>query len=512
MPTRSWSLGLLALLACESAGVTAPDPDDATEGWQTLACVERRKLDVLLIVEDSPAMAEEQPQVAEAARVLVDIVESEGDTDLRLAVTNTHVNAPHCPVRPGDGVLRSTSCRARLTGFADDGVCLAECALDGQLAAAPWLELTSGRTNLDDGVDLGDAAACLAIQGLGGCELPSPLAAMELALARALDPADPAYGFLRPDAELVVAFIGVTADCSATDPGIFDPNGDRRFWTDPARPTPGACWNAGVRCSGAPPELTACAPESWDMSGQPGADADAAVLLPVDHAVARLTALVQAGSTAGVTVTALGGVPVGYESGAVALRYSTSCPSDTLTEDGICPGCASERGAGTPPVRVAAVAQAFAPPGEPRVASVCGGDPALMWAPAADRLREQIVPACLDACVADTDPTTAALEPECEVVEAVPGEEPAVVPPCEARVVDGAPVYAVPDGHALCHAVLGDRDGRTPTPLDDLSYECADAGRNAELRLVRTAPPRDGACISVHCRPSADPAADCPAR
>ena len=43
MRTRPWSLGLLALLACESAPVVTPEPDDPAEDWQTLACVERRK-------------------------------------------------------------------------------------------------------------------------------------------------------------------------------------------------------------------------------------------------------------------------------------------------------------------------------------------------------------------------------------------------------------------------------------------------------------------------------------
>lgn len=501
-----WPLALVAL-ACEPTEAVVPDDPDPPEDWQTLACVERHKLDILLIVEDSPAMTEEQPQVAEAARQLLEILELESDSDWRLAVTNTHVNGPHCPERPGDGVLRSTSCRARLTGFADDGLCLAECPLEGPLAPVPWLESVSGETNLEPGTDLGDAAACLAIQGLGGCELAAPLAAMDLALARALDPVDPAFGFLRPDAELVVAFIGVTSDCSVADPAIFDPAGDRRFWSDPTRPTPGACWNAGVRCSGAAPEFTACAPESWDMSGQPGASAADAVLLPVDLAVARLAALVNAGSTAGVTVLALGGVPADRPD----VDYTTACTPDTTTADGICPGCASAHGAGTPPVRLAALARAFASDDDPRVASICSGDPTRMWAPAVERLRDQVKPACLASCVADSDPETAAIEPECDVVEQLPGEDPLAIPRCEHRVTDGDPVYSIPAGHTVCHAILSDPDGRTQTLLDDLSPECTDAGLNAELRLVRSTPPRDGTCISANCRRSANPAVDCPA-
>ncbi|MFY0534049.1 hypothetical protein [Nannocystis pusilla] len=269
---------------------------------------------------------------------------------------------------------------------------------------------------------------------------------MELALTRALDPADPAYGFLRSDAQLAVAFIGVTADCSVAPAhvGIFDPDGDRRFWSDPTQPTPGVCWNAGVRCSGTAPEFSTCAPESWDMSGEPGASAGNAVLLPVERTVALLDALVQTGSTAGVVVTARGGVPVGYDTGGVVVRYSTSCTPDTTTADGICPGCMSEHGAGTPPVRVAAVAQAFAPEGEPGVASICSDEPAGLWVPLASRLEGQIRPACVTACVADTDPATAVLDPRCEVVELVHGEEPTPVPRCDTQIVDGEAVYTAP--------------------------------------------------------------------
>lgn len=344
------------------------------------------------------------------------------------------------------------------------------------------------------------AAVCLALQGVGGCSFAAPLAAMKATLQRTLDPGDPAYGFLRPDAQLVIGFISATPECSV-DPHfaeIFDPDGDRRFWSDPTRPTPGLCWNAGVRCIGNLAATVACIPENRDIHGDPGAREGEAVLLPVAHSIDFLHSLVDAGHTAAIIVTALAGVAPGSVS--LPLESSYSCAADEIAAAGICPGCTSEGSEATPPVRLAALAEAFLFDVQ-GFNPLCSGSPQAMWNPLGEKLGGHITPYCVDGCIADADPTTAQLDPQCEVIEAVPGEAPAAVPPCDTAEIDAAPEPQLPVGASVCHAFL-----RGP----ELSEYCAEIGNNAELRIIRNSPSRDHACISIRCAPSEQPRFDCP--
>jgi hypothetical protein len=81
----------------------------------------------------------------------------------------------------------------------------------------------------------------------------------------------------------------------------------------------------------------------------------------------------------------------------------------------------------------------------------------------------------------------------CAVTDAVAGDPPTPLPTC---VLVGDE-FVPPDGADACAVILVDADGATPSPLDDLSPECADEGRDAEV--VRTAPAPDGTCTAVTC-------------
>lgn len=499
------------LLAC---GPGAPNNSSGiSEGMeQEVGCVEREKIDILMVIEDSPAMADSPQSAAAAARALLAFFDEVGDRDYRIAFVGTSVSGLQCPARPGDdGELRTSSCHARLGEFADPAAgCTDLCAhpsltftptpIDDAEATAPrpWIERISGASNLADGVAPADAAACLAPQGTAGCEFASPLAAMELALARTLDMRDPAFGFLRPDAQLVVAFLSDTPDCSVR-PGmatIFDPAGDRVFWSDPADATPGLCWNAGVTCTPGPDAALRCEPDDHDLFGAPGTTEDAAVLFPVAHYESTLRGLVAARYTGGVTVVGLVGVPTGYAGG--PLDYSTSCSADALARDGICPGCSAGGEQAAPPVRVRALAELF-PLGDAPLTSMCG-EPERMWGDLTVDLLEQLKPACVAGCVADADPDTPLLDPDCTVTETRPDGEPRDLPPCEVS----ADSQVVPAGVDACFAVLTDAAGVSSSPLDDLSTECTDAGSRAEIVILRTAPAPDATCVSVRCRESRD--------
>jgi hypothetical protein len=116
-------------------------------------------------------------------------------------------------------------------------------------------------------------------------------------------------------------------------------------------------------------------------------------------------------------------------------------------------------------------------------------------------------PECVELCVRDLDPDTGLVEPNCHVTETRADMTSVELPAC-VEVMDS---WQPPPGAVACFTVLVDRDGKhTPSPIDNMSSECVDAGHNAEIRLFRTAPMMAGACAAVTCEPSSNIMRDCP--
>lgn len=493
-------------------------PDD---GLQQFQCVEQTKLDILFVIEDAPAMAAAQAGVRGLTDVLFSFLPDSSGIDYRVAFIGAEIVGPHCPgAVADDGAFIGTSCRARLGDFPGELAdrCTEACGLDavptlpttvaGQAEARPrpWIERI-GASNLGD-LDPREAAACLALQGAAGCEYQAPLAALDRALDRTADPADPAFGFLRADARLHLVFVAASPECSFADGalGILDPNGDRVFWSDPDVATPGACWNAGVRCSGDPARFTDCTPSNHDLAGAADVADDQAVLRPVGELVDRLRALIADGRTTGVTIAVLAGL----EAGSDASVYSRDCAPEQLAATAICPGCTTADGLQpTPPVRLRALAEAFRLSDDhpADLTSLCAPEQ-YDWDGVAPNLKGQINPFCVDTCAHDQDPQTPVIDPVCRLTATAPGEPPRDLPRCQEVLGE----WQVPAGADACFAVLVDRDRTTPSPLDDMSPECADADHNAEFIVRRTTAPVDGLCYAGTCEPSTDPTRDCPYR
>jgi hypothetical protein len=277
-----------------------------------------------------------------------------------------------------------------------------------------------------------------------------------------------------------------------------DEGGNQVFWSDPSAssPTSAVCWNAGVACTGGPGVYDECHAESYDVDGNPGADDDAAVMLPVSRYTSLLQEIEdtkqQLVPNQEVIVAAIAGVPVGYETQQAELVYQDG---DALFQSdfGIGQGCVNndDQSFGIPPVRERELAESFEVGGQRNVYSICASD----FSPALDAIggaiRDQIRPACFPACVADTNPVT----PEIVDVMCTVTEGGSDVPPCEGG--------AVPDGASVCYEAL------TGAALSQL---CADEGWNLEFRFVRAAgvPAPSGAALAATCELSVQTAVDCP--
>lgn len=496
------------------ASSAAPDGEglDGTGGVPGLPTwtIPDANLDILLVVDDSGSMGEEQPILVEALRGLLEVLDRpEVHADWRLAITTTDGGTPLCPTALHEsGRFVASSCRGRTDDFVYPGpldfdvaqqACLDLCPPEwADIALAdPWIERIDGVTNLPAGLAVTDAIGCLVPMGIAGCAYEAPLRSMSRALANAATPGEPEAGFLRDDAHLWVVFVTDEIDAS-TNPGmddIWSPDGSRVFWSDPTAEAPSSAvaWNAGVACSGTSP-YDECHAADYGADGQPLSEGEAdtaAVLVPVHRFVEELEAIRDAKHAVapgrGVFVSLIAGA---QSDGTVVYADIEEDPQ-FQADFGIGPGCGSVRGRAVPPVRLRELAEAFAIGGEePSVFSICDGDYSAALEPVATSIASQLSPACLPDCAADSDPGTPALEPSCTIVQDEPLQDGTVVttimPAC-------TPAGELPSDEGDACVVLATGDAR--------SQFCRDAGTNLELVIVRRAavPAIGGTTITADC-------------
>jgi hypothetical protein len=502
------------------------------------------KVDVLLVVDDSPSMAQEQKTLAANFWAFIDILESENvRADYRIAVTTTDVGNPMCdPEAAEEGAFVATSCRQRLDGFvaeasieeeavdAREAGCLAVCdhdeidllptttAYDQELRPRPWIQNDQIDTNVPAGLSRQEALACLGPQGVGGCPFESPLEAAYRALRRSYDANDPAYGFLRKDAILFIIIITDEADGSvrAEHGDIFLPEGSRVFWSDPSldQPTSAVAWNAGVECSGGPGTYDECHACDHGPDGSP-CGAEDAVLHPLSRYIDFVQDIEAAKQVINpyrqVGVSVVTGVPLGYEDGKDILYADAEAPEEQLAF-GIGAGCESTAGRGHPPARLREFAKAFEVGGDRNLFSICADDYTAALDPIAQTISDVVRPACFPHCALDTDPATPDLDPECVVEQTLPAKydyEQSVVPACVVDSEAGRWDFPRPSDN-VCYRWLTDND--TPVDLDDISAECFDEGWNLELIIERREgfPVPVGTCVEATCLLSQHPEIDCP--
>lgn len=317
-------------------------------------------VDVLFVIDNSGSMAEEQALLAKNIAALVST-----ERDLRIGITTTDAGNPRCPhaqTTPERGAMATGSCIEAIGlgefsfnmedfAYACTDVCDVAAvdiaptptAVDPEPAVRPWFERTGGVTNLvDEGLSLVQALQCALPRGVAGCGFESPLESMYRALVRTKDATLPEYGFLRPEADLVVVILTDEVDCSH-NPGfeqIFTT--DKTFWENPDRPdaTSAVCFNAGVQCEGAGPTYSACPAVDYAIGGEITQDPGAAVLWPVSRYTFFLADL-QASKTGGarVRLLAIAGVPVGFEDGSAPLVFADDPDPDQQDLFGVGPGC-----------------------------------------------------------------------------------------------------------------------------------------------------------------------------
>lgn len=182
-----------------------------------------------------------------------------------------------------------------------------------------------------------------------------------------------------------------------------------------------------------------------------------------------------------------------------SVIYQDAADPEFQQDFGIGPGCESTSGRAVPPARLLALAEAFAVDETPSVFSICDDDYGPALEAIAESIADQLRPACMPACVADSDPTTERLDPTCTIEYSAWSEDGTIatwdVLPCEGG--------SVPADQDICWV---------PQTGEDLHEYCRDLGLNLEVELVYRpgfAVPRDGLAVGT-CTLSQERSVDCP--
>jgi hypothetical protein len=226
-----------------------PPPIDAGAPMVQKTVAAADKLDLLIVVDDSESMKDEQISLAANFPIMIDRLQSQaGLPDIHVGIVSTDMGAdpriPDCgPDDSDDGELQSA--------FTNDPA-FPQCsggslALDGTfIRDAP--SATGGRITNYSG-DLAGVFACMAVLGIDGCGFEQPLEAMRRAFENPLN-----AGFLREDAALAVIVLSDEDDCSAFDQAMYDPTITGKETTlgplDSFR-----CFEFGVECTPDEPRL-----------------------------------------------------------------------------------------------------------------------------------------------------------------------------------------------------------------------------------------------------------------
>ncbi|HRI09330.1 MAG TPA: VWA domain-containing protein [Nannocystaceae bacterium] len=536
------AIALPQLFACLDHPLKPVAYDKSQEGKKGVSIAVNKDVDVVFVIDNSGSMAEEQANLSENFAAFVNVLEApDVKANYRLAITTTDNGNPRCPkadTTPESGNFVLSSCLGRLPEFVFNGTdpptdasyacsdycTLAKADLDDKMkktttardstpAVRRWLENIEGQTNLPDGVSTVDAFKCFGPQGVAGCGFESHLESMYKALVRADTDGEQNFGFLRDTAILSVVHLTDELDCSHNDAhkAIFIDN--KVFWNTPDDPIPtsAVCWRAGVACDGAGPDYTNCRPENYDEMGNPGAADGDAVLWPIQKYIDQLqeieTAKKASDNGQEVLVAVIGGVPTNYPD--TDIVYSDSGADQAFLDDfGVGPGCKSAiGGTAMPPVRLRDWAKAFEVGGDPNLFSICSDDYSPALKAIADKIRDQIKPACMPSCIKDVDPTTEIVDESCTLIEentATMMQSP--IPKCEKNGANFVP----PAGSTVCYIALVDQAGLTATPDDDMSQQCIDEGWNLEFKLFRSGPAPAGSTVTAVCELSALKSVDCP--
>lgn len=233
----------------------------------------RRELDILFMIDNSPSMSPKQRTLATYIAKFIQTIDA-ADANYHIGITTSDIGTQTMRDRPwggslsgacesykgDDGLLQNIPCTARTNGSADArSACMTLCPKDKNVPidGRRYIFKSDGRTNVPQDMQLDpmsgkmvdrgpiNAFRCMALVGDGGCGIEGQLEGAKRALDGHLDEN---AGFLRNDSMLAVIYVTDEDDCSVQlsrrsehNPNTMDcPAGDQNANF--------SCYNPDYRC------------------------------------------------------------------------------------------------------------------------------------------------------------------------------------------------------------------------------------------------------------------------
>jgi hypothetical protein len=431
------------LVGCPDRHVAVVEPAHDSVETKNIPAVPTRDVDILFAIDNSGSMAEEQSSLRANFGKFMDVLAT-----IEGGMPNVHIGVATSSLgqSASDGT-GTASFGAGCAGVGDDGALRIGPNISGRFIIDE--ESAGGARTRNYAGTLADAFSALADVGTTGCGIEQHLGAAKRALSNTLN-----AGFLRESAKLAVIFIADEDDCSLAHKSLFEGSPDGAVVNF-------RCTSAGIECDGGNADLATPGLRT-DCHPRP----DSLYLNEVDSYVDYLKGL-KPNYTDDVIVAGIIGDPDPVE-----------IIKDTSGHPLLKPSCQYSGQYAYPAVRTADFLSQF----ELSVReTICEADLSKALVQIGALLKRSFGDPCFESTLADLDPDTAGLQPDCAVsdVQRLPngtdGSE-HVIPPC--TLGSTTPCWRVELDEARCFyfptklKLVVDRGGIVPPSDIHLRASC----------------------------------------
>ncbi|HET9624402.1 MAG TPA: hypothetical protein VFP84_23685 [Kofleriaceae bacterium] len=393
-----------------------------------------RDVDILFLIDDSPSMADKQKNLADNfpnfIKVLSSIQGGLPSVHIGVATSDMGTRGANGSTGPGIGTLGAGGC----ANAGKNGVLQTFGAMvTGGNYISDIDDGAGGRTrNYDPAMNsLEQVFATMAKAGAGGCGFEQHLEAMKQALTQAGQTSTPNSGFLRKDAFLAVVIIADEDDCSIFDPGLLTNNEGTQLGALQSF----RCTQFGVICDDG--GNTTATMKQVGTKGRCHPNDASAYLTKVNDYVTFLKGLKDDPNK--VIVAGIIGPTTPFSTELRApTKNGTPLPAlaHSCTYNGA--GGATDVEVADPPVRLKFFLDQF--PNRSTFTTICQQDLSGGLTQIGDLLKAVIGDPCIEGNLADGDPNTAGVQPDCSVSQVqninTSNQKETLLPQC----VEGQPI------------------------------------------------------------------------
>lgn len=440
-------LSISLLAGCPDRPVSAVYPVQGKVEEKELDAIPNREADILFVIDNSGSMEQEQASLRANFGKFMDVLSTieGGIPNLHIGVVTSNLGQS-----AADGV-GSAAFGASCASTGDDGAMRTAATINGRYIVDE--ETTGGARNRNYSGTLAEAFSAIADVGTSGCGIEQHLGAAKRALQNPLN-----TSFLRERAKLAVIVIADEDDCSLDSKALFEGTPDGAIVNF-------RCTQHGIECDGNPdlsvPGIrTNCRPRM-----------DSPYLAEIDGYVDFLKGL-KVEPDKDVIVAGIVGDPDKVE-----------ITTDDANRSVLNPSCAYGGQFAYPAVRTADFLSQF--PQSIRE-TICGADLSSALVQIGALLKRSFGDPCFEGAVADLDPATDGLQPDCTVSDyrRLPDgseEELALIPACGTGRI---PCWRIEQDELKCHytdtklKLVIDRGGVIPPADQFVKASCVteDAG------------------------------------